>query len=157
MMSLDLMVLWVRNVGRAQLENTESQRRRGRQRMRCLDSITDSVDMNLSKFQETVKDRRAWHAAFDRVAKSWTWLSDWTTIINKNELMLRERRETLKLELQTSTSRFFQVRKLVLYLIGNWEMSSKEIVQNFLFAFLLHWRLWIRKNKNVGQSMGDKF
>ena len=57
MMSLDLMVLWVRNVGRAQLENTESQRRRGRQRMRCLDSITDSVDMNLSKLQETVKDR----------------------------------------------------------------------------------------------------
>ena len=55
MMSLDLIVLWVRNLGRAQ--NTESQRRRARQRMRCLDSITDSIDMNLSKLQETVKDR----------------------------------------------------------------------------------------------------
>ena len=55
MMSLDLIVVWVRNLGRAQ--NTESQRRRGRQRMRCLDSITDSIDMNLSKLQETVKDR----------------------------------------------------------------------------------------------------
>ena len=51
--------------------------------------------------------------------------------------MLRERRETLKLELQTSTSWVFQVRKLALYLIGNWAMSSKEIVYNFLFTFLL--------------------
>ena len=56
-MSLDLTVLWIRNLGRAQLANSESQRRRGRQRMRCLDSITDSMDMNLRKLQETVKDK----------------------------------------------------------------------------------------------------
>ena len=55
------------------LGKIEGRRRRGRQKTRRLDGITDSVDMNLSKFQETVKDRRAWHAAFDRVAKSWTW------------------------------------------------------------------------------------
>ena len=72
------------------LGKIEGRRRRGWQKTRWLDGITDSVDMNLSKFQETVKDRRAWHVAVDRVEKSRTWLSDWT-IINKNELMLRER------------------------------------------------------------------
>ena len=48
--------------------------------MRWLDNTTDSVDMNMSKLQKTVKDRGAWHAAVHGVAKSWTWLSNWTTI-----------------------------------------------------------------------------
>ena len=54
------------------LGKIESKRRRGRQRMRSLDSITDSVDMNLSKLQERVKDREAWHAAVHGVTKSCT-------------------------------------------------------------------------------------
>ena len=63
------------------LEKIEGRRRRGRQRMRWLDSITDSVDMNLSKLQETVEDRGVWPALqIHGVAKSWTQLSDWTTI-----------------------------------------------------------------------------
>ena len=58
------------------LGKTESRRKRGWQRMRWLDGITDSVDMDLSKLQETVKDREAWRATVHEVAKGQTGLSD---------------------------------------------------------------------------------
>ena len=60
------------------LGKTEGKRRRGWQRMRWLDSITDSMDINLSKLKDTVKDRGVWPTAFHGVIKSQTWFSDFT-------------------------------------------------------------------------------
>ena len=58
------------------LGKIEGKRRRGWQRMRCLDSITDSMDMNLDKLQEVVKDKEAWHAVIHGFSMSWTQLRD---------------------------------------------------------------------------------
>ena len=71
------------------LGNIEGRRRRGRQRMKWLDGINDSIDMGLGRLRELVMDREAWHAVFHGVAKSWTWLSNGTELKDVHILIPR--------------------------------------------------------------------
>ena len=79
------------------LGKIEGRRRRGWQRMRCFDGITDSMDMSLSKLWEIVKHRETWRATVHGVTKNQTWLRDWTaTHIHKFLRISKERRQSMK-------------------------------------------------------------
>ena len=84
------------------LEKIEGRRWRGWQRMRWLHSVTDSMDINLSKLQEIVKNGEAWSATVPGVIKSWTWLNDWTATATIHTLIDFEIMEFLILVIVSS-------------------------------------------------------
>ena len=118
------------------LGETERKRRRGQQRMRWLDSIADSMDMTLSKFQEIVKGRETWHAAVHRVPESQTRLSDRTTTFKTRLQIL-----VLSLREQPSSS-----------LNGNREEARNGLTLN---QDWMGWRPKLTMKKAGGEKKGQ--
>ena len=109
----------------------EGKRRRGWQRMRWLDGITDSVDMSLSKLWEVTKDREAWHAAFHGAAKSQTWLSNWRTTVTPSPRLV--------ILLYYIFYFFFSLRYFLLLLWTIFKVFTEFVTILLLFYVLVFW------------------
>ena len=115
-------------------------KRRGQQRIRCLDSITDSMDMNLRKLQEIVKDRKAWRATVHGVTKNQTWLRDWAKTPQSQNDGLKERKGGRERVRERELS-----EKLVKVYIPKWHHTESLKLSIQYYKYLIK----IQDNKTV--------